>query len=1332
MQQAIQQATQLEAILRRLSGMKVAGLSGVSSSGATANVNAATAAMTRYSAAARAAAVSTPLGQNINVGKIQQAASAMEQVSRSAKTAGVMQIRADTSGLRKASSEISKIRSEASKPVTQKIKADTTGLSGGIRSAISSIPGMGMIGNLVTGTTMGLAYWGFGSALQGVSSVIGSGWAYNESAQMTKVALAQMFKNQGQAPAKAQQSSEELYGWVFKTAAETPYQTADLSRYTKELMAWRFNVDEAKKWLVRLGDVGAVMDWDTGQFQQTIYALGQIKTKGKLQAMEVRQLAEHGIPVWEALADEYGFKGEDKATKFRKYAEEQGPDFEIPWEVVNRRVGEYLDVSYGGMGKEVGLHTLKGLESTVKDMFSQMMGSIEKPLTDAAQNTLIPGLIAVTNKIKTWADEGFDPLRAGEGVAGWFNSISDSIKNTDWRNVMSGAGDYVGQALEGFFADVNLGEAVINVGTAVIEGLGGFIEGMLGGASKAATKGQQEDVFEKFLGGYATKEHGALQNLELSKYSTYPMSEGGQLYNYSPALAQWRAAKGLPADTALNSITNDMIRYSYNADRGETSITIKTDAGYMPYGKVTTDKITGAQYYVSPGGQTSYAPTAFMPGLQGQIQPGTSAEFQNPAFASYIADAATKGYRTTYAKEKMFDESLPKDVREMWRKEFDRWGGEEQGAKSMFGYAGQVINVEKGMSLEDRKKIAGTAADEQTKWEKETGMSYQTWKEKLAREDPYIGGKVKETESKLDSMNVTAAVVNLSGSKMEGTKSLKDDQVPKSDHWWDRLISAAKGETTTTKPGISTPADIQQGGLFGWIQTELMNVFGRAKPEPPEQPPTESAAVVSATTVGIPKTEEPEPTTEGEIDMTASMQSMMTEMVTKISEAIKNAEFTPDMSGLNTFITEILNKFKSSLENAENIVNPEALTTFTTEFSTKLYEKIKTAAEQINIEVSPLNQAGQAVTQKIAEKISNASLSFSTAPIDAAAASVVAKIAARIAAANVPAVPAASAPAAAPAPRSFFQGGGIVDQPQLAVVGEGGEKEAIVPEHLWGLPWSEVLPQLPGYAGGYVTPGTTEIPERGSSIIEYFKSQARSLYEQSGDRHERPDFGFDAFNFDTSILDAIKAWFESHKLSERGQEEHGRGFDAYRNIFAEIRAAMISIIPIADQFIDTINLLRNSIADGKTAAEESASIKENDLGLVQNLGAANMPYMNAGLGEGMGGFVESLLSMFGGGGAMPEFGAIGGEMPVISPEQTPSMIDFQSILSQLSAGNQPPAMPSITFSPTISVTGGNGSPEEISEAVRDKILEAAAKLFQQMWASEFAATGSGAYDVHAN
>lgn len=85
-------------------------------------------------------------------------------------------------------------------------------------------------------------------------------------------------------------------------AAKTPFQFTELVTASKRMQALGFESKEVLPTLRTVGDAAAALGMGAEGIQRIVTALGQMKAKGMVQAEEMRQLAEAGIPAWQILA----------------------------------------------------------------------------------------------------------------------------------------------------------------------------------------------------------------------------------------------------------------------------------------------------------------------------------------------------------------------------------------------------------------------------------------------------------------------------------------------------------------------------------------------------------------------------------------------------------------------------------------------------------------------------------------------------------------------------------------------------------------------------------------------------------------------------------------------------------------------------------------------------------------------------------------------------------------------------------------------------------------------------------------------------------------------
>jgi tape measure domain-containing protein len=103
-------------------------------------------------------------------------------------------------------------------------------------------------------------------------------------------------------------------------AAVTPLEFKDVARSTQMLTAVGVEAESALNMVKKLGDISASMPGDMAEnLQRVVRALADMHTKGTVQAEEMtRQLANAGIPAWDALAKQIGRTREETIALTRE------------------------------------------------------------------------------------------------------------------------------------------------------------------------------------------------------------------------------------------------------------------------------------------------------------------------------------------------------------------------------------------------------------------------------------------------------------------------------------------------------------------------------------------------------------------------------------------------------------------------------------------------------------------------------------------------------------------------------------------------------------------------------------------------------------------------------------------------------------------------------------------------------------------------------------------------------------------------------------------------------------------------------------------------------
>lgn len=126
---------------------------------------------------------------------------------------------------------------------------------------------------------------------QGMSSLLQSIVQTRGEFQQLEIAFGTMLKSDS----KAKQLMDDL----VVTAAKTPFDLQGIANSAKQMMAYGSTVDNVVNELVMLGNVASGVGAPLGEIA---YLYGTLRTQGRAYAMDIRQFAGRGIPIYEELA----------------------------------------------------------------------------------------------------------------------------------------------------------------------------------------------------------------------------------------------------------------------------------------------------------------------------------------------------------------------------------------------------------------------------------------------------------------------------------------------------------------------------------------------------------------------------------------------------------------------------------------------------------------------------------------------------------------------------------------------------------------------------------------------------------------------------------------------------------------------------------------------------------------------------------------------------------------------------------------------------------------------------------------------------------------------
>lgn len=322
-----------------------------------------------------------------------------------------------------------------------------------ISSATAASNSLNGLNNSAKSTTVGMKYLkrgllAAGTALAGLGA---AGVKATSDFQQATIAFTTML---GSAE-KATQFLQDMRDF----AAKTPFELPGLLTGARRLLAMGFAADDILPILTNVGDAAAGLGIGAEGVDRITLALGQMKSKGKVSAQELNQLAEAGIPALQYLADAAGVT---KAEILK-----MGEAGAIPG-------AEAVDVLIASMG--AGSANAMGFGGAMAAQ-SRTMAGLMSTLKDTARDAFVDGF----NKYVPAIGGSFEKLipKVGGVVQGVVTAMAFLIQNVG--KLASAISKMLAPAFTGFIIPVlKVFVGIIAVALAVMGKIGDFISANIG------------------------------------------------------------------------------------------------------------------------------------------------------------------------------------------------------------------------------------------------------------------------------------------------------------------------------------------------------------------------------------------------------------------------------------------------------------------------------------------------------------------------------------------------------------------------------------------------------------------------------------------------------------------------------------------------------------------------------------------------------------------------------------------------------------------------------------------------------------------------------------
>lgn len=184
---------------------------------------------------------------------------------------------------------------------------------------------------------------------------------------------------------KSKEKADKLMGELVDIAAKTPFDLQGIASSAKQMLAYGSSAENVGDELVMLGNVAAGVGSQLGDLA---YLYGTLRTQGRAYAVDIRQFAGRGIPIYEELAKVLGVT-KDKVSELVKEGKVGFKEVEQAFKNMTSESGIYYNLM------EEQSKSLTGQLSNLGDAWDSMLNEIGKNTQGIASSGIsaLKGLI---------------------------------------------------------------------------------------------------------------------------------------------------------------------------------------------------------------------------------------------------------------------------------------------------------------------------------------------------------------------------------------------------------------------------------------------------------------------------------------------------------------------------------------------------------------------------------------------------------------------------------------------------------------------------------------------------------------------------------------------------------------------------------------------------------------------------------------------------------------------------------------------------------------------------------------------------------------------------
>ena len=291
-----------------------------------------------------------------------------------------------------------------------------TGISGVEKQCNSLTKTVKKVATAIAGAFVVKKGIAFGAAIAKV------GVEYNALKEQSKVTWTTLLGSQEQAISQLER--------IEKFAASTPFSKMGVDQMAKYLHNAGYEGDAVFDTLTKIGDMGSAFGVQEDSLVELTRQFSQVQQAGYAYTEDLNILADRGIPIYQAIADQVGVT----VAEVKKMASEG----KLTADIYNSAIDSMATTTAGAM--EAQSKTFNGMMSTLKDNLTTVAGLITEKLFAALSGLLerlLPVVEAFTNAYKETGSFKTALLEAMEamGLEKWIEfgkevkSVCDKVKD---------------------------------------------------------------------------------------------------------------------------------------------------------------------------------------------------------------------------------------------------------------------------------------------------------------------------------------------------------------------------------------------------------------------------------------------------------------------------------------------------------------------------------------------------------------------------------------------------------------------------------------------------------------------------------------------------------------------------------------------------------------------------------------------------------------------------------------------------------------------------------------------------------------------------------------